>query len=313
MPPAKSMYVRPSTSSMRAPSARATTSAVVDTPRATQRLRSSAIRADSVPAAICVTSALEPRRHSARRGQEGPQERVSERSAIRPEISCAGACRSCPLPLRCESWRALQQDAGRSRSHRPRKGGASLRRRARCARRTPCSSRGCGTTRNGCSSSSRSSSASASSSSASARACRAVSATSSAAERRRLARRRSATRRRRSRRTRRTRRRSSTCRTRTSVTATSTPRSRRSRSSRSSSRATRTCSRSSQASTQPGEQGPGGRGAREPGVPGGIGHHVAASLGPTQQLFQAGPLDQTILDDVSKRGQEANGKARRRS
>ena len=31
--------------------------------------------------------------------------------------------------------------------------------------------------------------------------------------------------------------------------------------------------------------------------------------GTTQQLFQAGPLDQTILDDVSKRGQEANGKA----
>jgi len=31
--------------------------------------------------------------------------------------------------------------------------------------------------------------------------------------------------------------------------------------------------------------------------------------GTSQQLFQAGPLDQTILDDVSKRGQEANGKS----
>ncbi len=31
--------------------------------------------------------------------------------------------------------------------------------------------------------------------------------------------------------------------------------------------------------------------------------------GTTQQFFQAGALDQTILDDVSKRGQEANGKA----
>jgi len=31
--------------------------------------------------------------------------------------------------------------------------------------------------------------------------------------------------------------------------------------------------------------------------------------GSTQQIFQAGPLDQTILDSVSKRGQEANGKA----
>ncbi len=31
--------------------------------------------------------------------------------------------------------------------------------------------------------------------------------------------------------------------------------------------------------------------------------------GTTQQLFQAGPLDQTILDDVSKRGQDANGTA----
>ena len=31
--------------------------------------------------------------------------------------------------------------------------------------------------------------------------------------------------------------------------------------------------------------------------------------GTTQQLFQAGPLDQTILDDVSTRGQAANGKA----
>ena len=31
--------------------------------------------------------------------------------------------------------------------------------------------------------------------------------------------------------------------------------------------------------------------------------------GTSQQLFTAGPLDQSILDDVSKRGQEANGKA----
>ena len=31
--------------------------------------------------------------------------------------------------------------------------------------------------------------------------------------------------------------------------------------------------------------------------------------GTTQQFFKAGPLDQTILDDVSKRGQDANGKA----
>jgi Flp pilus assembly protein TadD len=31
--------------------------------------------------------------------------------------------------------------------------------------------------------------------------------------------------------------------------------------------------------------------------------------GSEQQLFKAGPLDQTILDDVSARGQEANGKA----
>jgi cytochrome c-type biogenesis protein CcmH/NrfG len=31
--------------------------------------------------------------------------------------------------------------------------------------------------------------------------------------------------------------------------------------------------------------------------------------GTTQQFFQAGPLDQSILDDVSKRGQEASGKA----
>ena len=36
---------------------------------------------------------------------------------------------------------------------------------------------------------------------------------------------------------------------------------------------------------------------------------TALVSGTTQQLFQAGPLDQAILDDVSKRGQEANGKA----
>jgi cytochrome c-type biogenesis protein CcmH/NrfG len=36
---------------------------------------------------------------------------------------------------------------------------------------------------------------------------------------------------------------------------------------------------------------------------------TALVSGTTQQLFQAGPLDQTILDDVSKRGQEASGKA----
>ena len=36
---------------------------------------------------------------------------------------------------------------------------------------------------------------------------------------------------------------------------------------------------------------------------------TALVSGTTQQLFQAGPLDQAILDDVSKRGQEANTKA----
>jgi tetratricopeptide (TPR) repeat protein len=36
---------------------------------------------------------------------------------------------------------------------------------------------------------------------------------------------------------------------------------------------------------------------------------TSLASGTTQQLFQAGALDQTILDDVSKRGQEANGKA----
>ena len=36
---------------------------------------------------------------------------------------------------------------------------------------------------------------------------------------------------------------------------------------------------------------------------------TSLTTGTTQQIFQAGALDQTILDDVSKRGQEANGKA----
>jgi cytochrome c-type biogenesis protein CcmH/NrfG len=36
---------------------------------------------------------------------------------------------------------------------------------------------------------------------------------------------------------------------------------------------------------------------------------TSLTAGTTQQIFQAGALDQTILDDVSKRGQEANGKA----
>src|SRR4051794_22597209 len=56
------MYVRPSASSICAPSARATTSGVVETPRATQRPRSAAIRAASAPDASCVTT-----RHSAPR------------------------------------------------------------------------------------------------------------------------------------------------------------------------------------------------------------------------------------------------------
>src|SRR5919201_3766369 len=64
-PPAKSMYSRPSTSQMRAPSARATTSGVVAIPRGTYRSRSAATRSDAV-CSVTAIALLERREHLAR-------------------------------------------------------------------------------------------------------------------------------------------------------------------------------------------------------------------------------------------------------